>query len=227
MLNKLKFLTISILFAPLFVSSSFAQTETNPTFFLQTVEIPPEDFNKVARDTTIFDLEEQHAVNWQITIFNDLIYANPDGNAVLRFYDSEIAEKFIEIGMGSSPDEKFWIAVNIPGKSEYVVMHSTLENGWAPGTFPILAFKQGAGLTVNNGDRIVVANLDIGNFAIGSYSAHGMENSRDPPAVNSGQLSFEILSGDPSENMFYLFPFFLLAAIGGLVGALLITKKRK
>lgn len=209
------------------MSPSFAQTDTNPTFFLQTIQIPYQDFNRVARDTTILELDQQHAVNWQITITNNLLYANPDGNAILRFYDSEISDKFIEIGMGSSPDEKFWVAVNIPGETEYVVMHRTLENGWAPGAFPILAFKQGAGLTVNNGDRIVVANLDIGNFAIGSYSAHGMESSTDPPAVNSGELLFDILSGDPAQNQFYLFPFFLLAAIGGLVGVLLVTKKRK
>ena len=214
------------MFTAILVWPSYAQTDTNPTFFLQTIQVPSGDFNKVARDATILELEQQHAVNWQITIINNLLYANPDGNAILRFYDLTIPEKFIEVGMGSSPDEKFWIAVNIPGESEYVVIHSTLENGWAPGTFPILAYKQGAGLTVNNGDRIVVSNLDIGDFIIGSYSAHGMENSRDPPAINSGELSFEILSGDPSQNQFYLFPFFLLAAIGGLIGVLLVTKKR-
>ena len=55
-------------------------------------------------------------------------------------------------------------------------------------------------MTVNNGARIVVTNLDIGKFVVDSYSVHGMEGSTDPPAVNSGSMVIEILSGDPSKN---------------------------
>ena len=59
-----------------------------------------------------------------------------------------------------------------------------------------------------------------------SYSVHGMEGSTDPMAVNSGSMIVEFLSGDPSENIFAFFPFFLAAGIGILVGALFLTKKR-
>ena len=56
-------------------------------------------------------------------------------------------------------------------------------------------------MTVNNGARIVVTNLDIGKFVVDSYSVHGMEGSTDPPAVNAGSLTLEILSGDPAKNI--------------------------
>ena len=54
-----------------------------------------------------------------------------------------------------------------------------------------------------------------------------MEASSDPPAINSGILQMELLSGDPAQNQLHLFPFFLAGGIGVLVAVLLVTKKRK
>ena len=79
---------------------------------------------------------------------------------------------------------------------------------------------------MNNGARIVVTNLDIGKFEIESYSVHGMQGSTDPPAINSGVMIVEFLSGDPAKNMFAYFPFYVAAAMGIVVGALFLTKKR-
>ncbi|MFB5619819.1 MAG: hypothetical protein ACE5RC_01625, partial [Nitrosopumilus sp.] len=76
------------------------------------------------------------------------------------------------------------------------------------------------------GERIVVTNLDIGEFAIHSYSVHGMEGSTDPPAVSSGSMTIEFLSGDPAKNVFALFPFYVAAGMGVIVGILFLTKKR-
>ncbi|KKL66724.1 hypothetical protein LCGC14_2142150, partial [marine sediment metagenome] len=167
-----------------------------------------------------------HIISWEIKIINELVYANPDGNAVIRFYELNNAEKFLEVGMGSQPDEKFWVAVQIPEETGYVVIHSKLDRGWNPDSNSILAYTERAGLTVNNGGRIVVSNLNIEKFEIGSYSVHGMESSTDPPAINSGSLTLEILSGDPAENQFHFFPFFLVGGIGILLAVLLVTKKR-
>ena len=128
--------------------------------------------------------------------------------------------------MGSPPNDKFWIAVQIPDEVGYVVIHSNLERGWIPEGNPILAFTERAGLTVNNGERIVVSNLDVGIFEIGSYSVYGMESSSDPPAINSGRLTMEIMSGDPAVNQLHLFPFFLAGGLGIIVAVLLVTKKR-
>lgn len=205
---------------------AFGQAQQNPSLVLQNIEIDANDFNVVSRETIIEELEKPHIVSWQITIRNDLLYANPNGNAVVRFYDDVDPEKFFEIGMGSPPEEKFWVAVQIPDDPGYVVVHSKPERGWIKESTQVLAYTERAGLTVNNGERIVVTNLDIGKFQIGSYSVFGKESSTDPPAVNSGTLQMEILSGDPAENQLHLFPFFLAGGIGVIVAVLLVTKKR-
>lgn len=221
----MKYLFVLILLSAFVMIPVFAEESKNPTLIIDTIEIPSYEFNKILRDTNIVPMQRTHEISWQVTIDNNLVYANPDGNAVLRIYDKENPEKLVEIGMGSQPNEKFWIAVQTP-KEGYVVVHSDLERGWSPLSKVIVSYTERAGLTVNNGARIVVSNLDIGTFAIDSYSTHGMESPNDPPAVNSGSMIIEIISGDPAKNPLALFPFYLAAGIGILVGVLYLTKKR-
>ena len=127
--------------------------------------------------------------------------------------------------MGPQPDNKFWVAVQTP-KEGYVVIHSSLDRGWYPDAKSILTFTERAGLTVNNGVRIVVTNVDIGPFAIDSYTVHGKDGSTDPPAVNSGSMDVEFLSGDPAKNVFAFFPFYVAAGLGIIIAVLVLTKKR-
>lgn len=203
---------------------AFAQELKNPSVVIEIIEIPFYDFNKVSRDATIVDLENDHAISWQMTVDNNLVYTNANGNGVIKIYDKN-SDKFIEIGMGSPPDKKFWVAVNTI-KEGYVVVQSNLERGWYPETKLIITYTERAGLTVNNGARISVSNLNIGSFVIDSYSVHGLEGSTDPPAVNSGSMMVEFLSGDPAQNIWAFFPFYLTAGLGILIGALYLTKKR-
>ena len=216
-------LALLLLSGYLFVPA-FAQEVKNPSVVIETIEVPFYDFNTISRDATKVSLENSHAISWQITIDNNLVYNNPEGNAVLKFYDKN-SDKFIEIGMGAPPDEKFWVAVNTE-KEGYVVVQRDLERGWYPAAKVIVSYTERGGLTVNNGARITVSNLNIGSFVIDSYSVYGMQGSTDPPAVDSGNLTIELLSGDPSKNVLALFPFYLAAGIGVLVGVLYLTKKR-
>jgi hypothetical protein len=220
-----KYLFAIILFAGIFVYPAFAQENKNPSLIIDTLEIPSDEFNTVLREAPIRVLDDVHAVSWQVTIDNNLLYANPLGNAVLRLYDQENRDEFIEVGMGPQPDNKFWVAVQTP-KEGYVVVHRDLDRGWYPEAKSIISFTDRAGLTVNNGARIVVTNLDIGEFAVHSYSVHGMEGSTDPPAVSSGSMIIEFLSGDPAKNVFALFPFYVAAGMGVIVAILFLTKKR-
>ena len=222
----MKYLFTIILLLGVFVSPAFAQEEKNPSLIIDTLEIPSNEFNTVLRESPIRILDDVHAVSWQVTIDNNLLYANPDGNAVLRLYDQENRDEFIEVGMGSQPDNKFWVAVQTP-KEGYIVVHKDLDRGWYPEAKSIISYTDRAGLTVNNGARIVVTNLDIGEFAIHSYSVHGMEGSTDPPAVSSGSMIVEFLSGDPAKNIFALFPFYMAAGVGSIVIALLLLTKRR
>ena len=207
-----------------FITPVFAQEITNPSLIIDSIEVPAEKFNVVLRDTPITSLNAVHAISWQVTIDNNLLYANPDGNAVLILHDSKSGE-LIEVGMGPKPDNKFWVAVTTP-KEGYVIVHSDLERGWYPETKSIISYTDKAGLTINNGARIVVTNLDIGEFAIDSYSVFGKEGSTDPPAVSSGSMILDFMSGDPAQNVFAFFPFYVAAGVGLIVGILFLTKKR-
>ena len=221
----MKYLFTIILLGGISISPAFAQETNNPSLIIDTLEIPSDEFNTVLREAPIRVLDDVHAVSWQVTIDNNLLYANPLGNAVLRLYDQENRDEFIEVGMGPQPDNKFWVAVQTP-KEGYIVVHRDLDRGWYPEAKSIISFTDRAGLTVNNGARIVVTNLDIGEFAIHSYSVHGMEGSTDPPAVSSGSMIIEFLSGDPAKNVFALFPFYVAAGMGVIVAILFLTKKR-
>ena len=218
------YLIALVFLAGFLISPAFAQEPNNPSVIIEKIEIPFNEFNIVSRDAIIFDLENAHAISWQVTIDNNLVYENPNGNGVFKFYDKN-SDKFVEIGMGAPPDEKFWVAANTV-KEGYVVVQSDLNRGWYPATKIIISYTERGGLTVNNGARITVSNLNIGSFVIDSYSVHGMEGSTDPPAVNSGSMVVEFLSGDPAKNVFSFFPFYLAIGIGILVGILYLTKKR-
>ena len=214
-----------IIFLTVGIVPAFAQEQVNPTLSMVNFDIDYTEFNKTARDAVIIPFEEIHDISWQVNLENKLLYGNPNGNGVIRFYDATIEDKFIEIGMGSPPNKKFWIAVQLPEEG-YVVVHDKLDRGWAPGAKVILAYSDSAGLTINNGERIVLSNLDIEDFEIKSYLVWGMEASQDPPATTSGYLNLEILSGDPKEGPLHMFPFILVGCIGIGVVILLVTKKR-
>jgi len=70
-----------ILFMGFFITPVFAQEITNPSLIIDSIEVPAEKFNVVLRDTPITSLNAVHAISWQVTIDNNLLYANPDGNA--------------------------------------------------------------------------------------------------------------------------------------------------
>jgi len=220
-----------VILASLMIFPAFAQEESkNPTLSMVNIDIDYNDFNKTARDQVIIPFDDIHDVSWQVNLVNELLYGNPSGNGVIRFYDATIDDKFIEIGMGSPPNKKFWIAVQLPDDEGYVVVHDKLDRGWLTNAEKnakvILAYSDTAGLTINNGERIVLSNLDIEEFEIKSYSVWGMEGSQDPPATTSGYLNLEILSGDPKEGPLHMFPFMLVGCIGVGLVILLVTKKR-
>ncbi len=222
----MKYLLVLVLIIGFFITPAFAQDVKNPSVIIDLIEIPAEKFNTVLRDAAIISLDDVHGISWQVTIDNNLIYAHPNGDAVLRIYNQDHSgTEFIEVGMGASPDNKLWVSVKTP-REGYIMIFRDLDRGWYPEAKLIISYTDRAGLTVNNGGRIVVTNLDIGVFAFDSYSVHGMEGSTDPPVVNSGSMIVEFLSGDPAKNVIALYPFVLAVALFVILGALLLTKKR-
>ncbi|MDG7050496.1 MAG: hypothetical protein JRZ94_04760 [Nitrososphaerota archaeon] len=203
----------------------YAQEYANPSLLLETISIPPQDFNTIREGAKIIRLKSEHPVSWQVTIQNDLIYANPNGNAILRLYDAKIENKFVEIGMGGPPERKFWVALNFPEEG-YLPATRIDKNGWFDGAKVIAGYGDAQGITVNNGQRIVVSGIDLKNFVVGGYSVYGMNEPTDPPAINSGTFTIDVLSGDASKNPFHYYPFFVAGGVGALIGVLLLTKRR-
>ncbi|MGQ0605971.1 MAG: hypothetical protein ACT4OD_03320 [Candidatus Nitrosotenuis sp.] len=214
-----------LLFCTTLVIPAYAQEYNNPSLLLETITIPAQDFNKIRQDAVIVPLKLEHPISWQITIQNNLLYSNPNGNAVLRLYDANMEGKFIEIGMGSPPERKFWVALNFPEEG-YFPASRLDKNGWFDGAKVIAGYSDSQGITVNNGQRIVVSGIDLKNFVIGSYSVYGMSEPTDPPAINSGTLTVDVLSGDASKNPLHYYPFFVAGGVGALIGVLIITKRR-
>ena len=116
-------------------------------------------------------------------------------------------------------------AADVP-EPGYVLLYSAYENGWAPGKPTKITYSEQGGLTVDNGLRTVLSNLDISPFAIKSYSVHGMKGSTDPPAVTHGVFTVKIISANYGENPLWIFPFVVTGIVGAGVIILIFSKRR-
>lgn len=203
----------------------YAQIPSNPSVRMESVDIPYENFNVVSNNAISGTFENVHTKNWQLNVENQLVYTNPQGNAAIRLYDDEDRTKFIEIGMGSPPDMKFWVAIQNPDVG-YTVLHDQKQGGWNHDDEIVIVYADDLGLTINNGKRIVISNLSLDYYKIKDFSVYGMESSTDPPATNSGNLILNIVSGNPAANPLFYLPYILVVIIGVIIAILLKTKKR-
>ena len=121
--------------------------------------------------------------------------------------------------------DRYWIAADVP-ETGYVLVYSAYENRWIPGKPTKITYSEQAGLTVDNGLRTVLSNLDISPFTIKSYSVHGMKGSTDPPAVTDGIFTVKIISAEYGENPLAAFPFIVTGILGAGVIILIVSKKR-
>ena len=216
-------IVIILLTIPLF--PAFAQSPMNKSEHLDSIEVPFSAFNVVSHNATVFNLEHEHATNWQIEIQNKLLYANPNGNAIVRIYDNLNTEKFVEFGMGSQPDYKFWVAVNTPADG-YFVIHEDRTDGWSPDKVITVQHSSNSGLSVTVGPKTVVDQLDVGDFTIKDFAVYGKGSTTDPPATNSGSVILNFLSGDPAQNPIFYMPMIVLVGTAVLIIVLVKTKKR-
>ncbi len=201
------------------------QTTMNPSEQYDLVNIPSNTFNVVRDSANAFKLAHEHATNWQLEIQNKLIYENPNGSAVIRLYEDLNVQKFIEIGMGSPPDHRFWVSVNTP-QDGYFLIHDDKTNGWTPGQVVTVTHSSNSGLSVSVGPDVKVDSLDIAGFTVRAFTVYGMDSTTDPPAINSGNVTLSIVSGNPSANPIFYMPTILLVVVGALIIVLIKTKKR-
>ena len=94
----MKYLFVIVLLAGFFITPAFAQDMNNPSVIIDTIEIPAEEFNRVLRDAPIISLDDVHAVSWQVTIDNTLLYEHTNGDSVIKIYNKYLSpnlENFI------------------------------------------------------------------------------------------------------------------------------------
>ncbi len=219
-----------ILLAVLLLAGSFlpvyAQESTmNKSERYDSLQVPYTAFNVYSKNATLFKLDHEHVTNWELEMQNKLQYTNQEGNVVVRLYEDINTPKFIEIGMGGPPDYRFWVAVNTP-EDGYFMIHDEKKIGWTPDKLITATHSSSGGLTVSVGSKEAVSNLDVAGFTMREFTVSGMNSASDPPPVESGALTFSILSGDPSQNIIFYMPFMVLAVIVTLIVVLLKTKKR-
>lgn len=219
-----------ILLAVLLLAGSFlpvyAQESTmNKSERYDSLQVPYTAFNVYSKNATLFKLDHEHVTNWELEMQNKLQYTNQEGNVVVRLYEDIHTPKFIEIGMGGPPDYRFWVAVNTP-EDGYFMIHDEKKIGWTPDKLITATHSSSGGLTVSVGSKEAVSNLDVAGFTMREFTVSGMNSASDPPPVESGALTFSILSGDPSQNIIFYMPFMVLAVTAVLIVVLLKTKKR-
>ncbi len=205
---------------------AYAQEATmNPSVHYDTVQIPADAFNVVRDNGTLFKLSHEHVTNWQLTIENKLTYANPNGTAIIRLYEDPTVQKFIEVGMGSPPDYRLWVAVNTPDDGYFVIIDER-TGGWTPGQIVTVQHTSNGGLSASIGQQVLVDNLDVAGFTVRDITASGLYSPSDPPAASSGSVSINIVSGDPAQNPIFYMPFIVVGVTGALIAVLIKTKKR-
>lgn len=219
------FVLVALLVGTIFLPAYAQQSTMNKSEHYDVVEVTYDAFNVVKNNATAFKLPHEHVTNWQMEIENKLRYATPDASAVIRLYEDLKSQKFIEIGMGSPPDYKFWTAVNTP-EDGYFVIQQDPKIGWDPGKIVTITHSSNSGLSVSVGQKVKVDNLDVAGFTVRYFTVYGMGSISDPPATNSGSLSLSVVSGDPSQNPIFYMPFIVLAGTATVIVVLVKTKKR-
>jgi hypothetical protein len=233
----LSVLLIIIIFTPLLSSGQNQQQQLNPpqgkyqiikTKNSEQFVLPYTVSNGDRKNPMIYTYDESKSENWILTILNNLSYAiRPDAKTIVKLQEPTPSEKFIEIAMFGDVSKKFWVAVNTNETGYMKLYDESGTNGWSQEQPIIIAHGNNQGLTVTNGKRIVIDKLSLDGFTLGSIVVYGKDNSDSPLNAYGGDLSFNVIYGNPAESPLYYLPVGMLVGVGGLVIGLVIFKKRK
>lgn len=233
----LSVLLIIIIFTPLLSSGQNQQQQLNlPQDKYQIIKtknseqfvLPYTVSNDDRKNPMIYTYDESKSENWILTVLNNLSYAiRPDAKTIVKLQEPVPSEKFIEIAMFGDVSKKFWVAVNTNETGYMKLYDESGTNGWSQEQPIIIAHGNNQGLTVTNGKRIVIDKLSLDGFTLGSIVVYGKDNSDSPLNAYGGDLSFNVIYGNPAESPLYYLPVGMLVGVGGLVIGLVIFKKRK
>jgi hypothetical protein len=233
-MQLLTLITIAMSFLLLTVSiANVSGQMANPQSIYKTLKakdtekfvIPFNASNSERNNPLIYNFSRSIGQNWILTLQNNLSYAyRPDAKVVIKLLEPAPSEKFIEIAMFAN-QSKFWAAVNTRD-SGYVRVYNKDTGGWFSGQPIIIAHANNQGLTISDGKRIVVDKLSVNGFTPGSVAIYGKDDSESPINAYAGNISFDMVFGNPSDSPIFYLPLGMLVGVGGLLIALLAIKKR-
>ena len=214
-------------------SSSFSQL-TNDSQDLQTTKtnisesfvLSFNDTNNDRRNPVEYVFDEPKVNNWLVSMNNNLSYYNSnDSKTIIRIKEAPPSEKFIELMMYGDQSKRFIVSVNT-NETGYMRMYENDQNGWSTDGPATVSHANVQGLSVTNGQRVVLDKLGLNGFDIGSIVVYGKDESSMPNSTFAGSIQFEVLSGNLSESVLYYMPLVMVVGVGGIVIFLLIWKKR-
>jgi len=232
----LSVLLIIVIFTPLLSSGQTQQQLNHPQGKYQVIKtknseqfvLPYTASNDDRKHPLIYSYDNPKGLNWILTIQNNLSYAiRQDAKTIVKLQEPIPSEKFIEVAMFGDISKKFWVAVNTNESGYMRLYDESGSNGWSRDQPVIIAHGNKQGLTITNGKRIVVDKLSLDGFTLGSIVVYGKDDSDSPLNTYGGNLSFDVIYGNPAESPLYYLPVGMLIGVGGLVIGLVIFKKRK
>lgn len=190
--------------------------------------LPYDATNRNIKDPLVYTYDQPKAPNWILDIHNSLSYTASSGvKTVIKIQEPAPSQKYIEIIMFGDQSRKFLVSVNTPDTGYYRVYDGDL-GGWSTESAVTLTHDSNGGLSVTDGKRTVVAELDLQGFSVGSIAVYGNDDAGSTfQNANGGNISFQILYGDFKDSQLYLVPAAIMAGLGGIIGAILVFKKRQ
>jgi hypothetical protein len=177
-------------------------------------------------DPLVYTFDEPKDASWIMTIRNGLSYVpGNDSKTVIRLQEQAPSEKYIELVMYGGESKRYWVAVNTQ-EAGYARMYDA-NNGWTTEGPISVTHVENGGLTVTNGNRIVLDRLDVEGFSLSSVAVYGNDGNKTTANAYEGDISFEILFGSFEQSSLYYVPLGVMLGVGGLIIGLLIFKKRK
>src|SRR5215217_1490809 len=167
---------------------------------------PYSSSNSDRKNPFVYAFDTPKVTNWILTIQNNMSYSDmQNAKTIVKLQEPAPSDKFIEIAMFGDASKKFWVAVNTK-ESGYIRVYEHDTDGWSRDQPVIVAHANNQGLTITNGQRIIIDKLSINDFTIASIAVYGKD--------------------EPNSAVYYL-PLAMIVGIGGLVVGLLVFKKRK
>ena len=188
---------------------------------------PYSSSNSDRKNPFVYAFDTPKVTNWILTIQNNMSYSDmQNAKTIVKLQEPAPSDKFIEIAMFGDASKKFWVAVNT-NESGYIRVYERDNDGWSRDQPIIVAHANNQGLTITNGQRIIIDKLSINDFTIASIAVYGKDEPTSAVNTYGGDISFNVIYGNPINSPLYYLPLAMIVGVGGLVIGLLVFKKRK